>query len=139
MSRTCHQGHPLSWADERFGCAECGRRRVSGGHRIAYALRGKDGCGSDYREDLARTKPEYMRDPRWKPGMGDPEAYVDGPRAVKKLLDKRKREGWTVDPDLYSRAMAGPTEPTTEDSERIIRQAYEAAAAEGFAIDPEEI
>ena len=93
---------------------------------------GADGQGFDYREDLARHATEYRRDPRWKPGMGDPEAYVDGPRAVAKLWDKRQRQGWVKDPGRYERAAEGFESAAEASGAKLISEAYDEAAATGF-------
>ena len=50
------------------------------GVKIKYA--GPKGTGHDYRDDLAAF-------------VGDPDAFIDGPRALSKLKDKRKRQGWS--------------------------------------------
>lgn len=51
------------------------------GIRISRALQGEDGQGRDYRDDLAAYP-------------GDPDAWVDGPRSLRRLVDRRQREGW---------------------------------------------
>lgn len=89
--------------------------------RSSRALRGESGSGHDYREDLA----EYP---------GDPDAYVDGPRALQKLIDKRKRQGWQVgERSLSDVANAKPPAPMK--SEEIVKEAYNRAAAKGFRPD----
>lgn len=77
--RFCPNDHKLSWADRRFGCAKCGKRKCRKA-KIRFTQRHDY---KDYREDLARFP-------------GDPEAYVDSPTAVNKLIDKRKRDGWVM-------------------------------------------
>lgn len=80
----------------------------------------------DYREDLARFP-------------NDPEARVDGPRALRKLMDKRKREGWTMERDLtdchdgFGSSATGEIGAAGDD--KIMNEAYEAARAEGFSLD----
>lgn len=83
-----------------------------------FAFRhGMKGTMHDYRDDLARFP-------------GDPQAYVDGPRAVQKLIDQRKREGWQFHKD-YSQALGdGPKSPKT--GEQIAREAFERARDKGF-------
>lgn len=76
--------------------------------------------GADYREDLARFP-------------NDPQARVDGPRALRKLKDQRQREGWTFH-NLDQAASAAP--PKTDPNRSLVREAYEAARAKGFR--PEE-
>lgn len=75
--------------------------------------------GLDYREDLSRFP-------------GDPEALVDGPRALKKLKDKRQREGWQFRSISEARS-ASP--PQTDPNRDLVLEAYRAAEAKGF---PEE-
>lgn len=75
--------------------------------------------GFDYREDLAKFP-------------GDPTAYVDGPRQLKRLMDSRKREGWQF--SNLDQARMDP--PKTDPTRSLAREAYEAARAKGF--NPEE-
>lgn len=75
---------------------------------------GMKGDCRDYRDDLARF-------------AGDPEAYVDGPRSLQKLIDKRKREGWEI-----KKGFDAPSEPKLRSSQEVVREAYERAAARGF-------
>lgn len=110
---TCDQGHEQSWADQRFGCFECGLRKVQ-----TFSLRhGMRGDMRDYREDLARFP-------------CDPEALVDGPRALSKLKDKRKREGWEFQKERQ-------TEPSIKKrtSDEIVREAVQRAKAKGCVPD----
>jgi len=105
----CERGHPQSWIDTRFGCADCGRRRAP--HpKIRHGIRGD--C-RDYREDLARFP-------------GDPEAYVDGPRSLQKLIDKRKRQGWVdtgLRPDDLERMVSPRDVPDLGiDSDKLLRE-----------------
>lgn len=97
-------------------CPECGapvyRAIVGLRFRFSHSLKND---GFDYREDLA-AKPN------------DPEAYVDGPRALRKLIDKRKRQGWQIG----KLEDAAPSEPKFRSSEDVVREAYERAAAKGF-------
>lgn len=126
----------LSWADRKFGKAVNGRRRrVSYGIKIRHTLKGD--C-HDYREDLARSKKEFMADPttprNWNPKKGDPQAHVDGPGAVKKLIDKRKREGWVERNETWDdleRAIPTSDVPEVDrDSEEILRECEDRAIAE---------
>lgn len=68
--------------------------------RIPRALRGADGLGNDYRDDMARPMHEVLADPStprgWNPKNGDPQAYVSGPRSLQRLVDRRQREGWKL-------------------------------------------
>lgn len=77
--------------------------------------------GFDYREDLARFP-------------GDPQARVDGPKALAKLKDQRQREGWTFH-KLDQAASAAP--PKTDPNRSIAREAYEAARANNFKLEDE--
>ncbi len=131
--------HEKTWADEKFGCVKRnGKRGLRfGGIKIAHALK----VEHDYREDLARSQVEIAQDPErprwWRPGMKDPEAYVDGPVAVKKLLDKRKRQGWVEDSDMYAKAAKGNTDDNIRSDDNLIEKAYEMAKAEGFKLEGE--
>jgi len=80
--RLCSNKHKLSWADRRFGCAKCGKRKC----RKAKIRLTQRHDYRDYREDLARFP-------------NDPQAYVNSDGQVKKLIDQRKREGWTFRKD----------------------------------------
>ena len=68
---------------------------------------------------------------------GDPEAMVSGPASVKKLIDKRKRQGW-VEGLPFSEM-----QPHNEDiepkinSEAFVREAYRRAEATGFSLEDE--
>lgn len=77
------------------------------------------GTMNDYRDDLARF-------------AGDPEAYVDGPRSLQKLIDKRQRQGWQI-----SRKFDAPAEPKLRPAEDVAREAFERAKAKGFKLDGE--
>ena len=105
-------------AEDRIAsCPACGGKVVQvidkiPSVRVRYALRG---TGHDYREDLARFP-------------NDPEAYVDGPTAVRKLLDKRKRQGWEVRERV---------ENTRPEPKNLAAEAYESAKAKGFRFDHE--
>jgi predicted nucleic acid-binding Zn ribbon protein len=108
--------------DPLTDCPRCG---VSGVYRSIqmsqFRLRhGMKGDMRDYREDLSRFS-------------NDPEAYVDGPRALKNLIEKRKREGWQM-----STARVTPTIPTHRPSEEVVREAYRRAEAKGFIPDASE-
>lgn len=99
------------------GCGGLVYRAIVG---IKFRFRhGMKGDCHDYRDDLARY-------------VGDPEAYVDGPRSLQKLIDKRKRAGWTV-----TKGFDAPTSAPTSmrSSEEVVREAYERAAAKGFMSD----
>ncbi|MFQ5351447.1 MAG: hypothetical protein ACE5D3_00040 [Candidatus Binatia bacterium] len=119
-----------SMADEPLTkCPACGGAVYRAIQRPKLNLRKlkRDVHGShDYREDLARFR-------------GDPEAYVDGERALRRLKDKRKREGWELSRDfapLYDGTAGSATgDLDDEEGEKIKHQAYEAARAEGFSLD----
>ena len=78
---------------------------------------GMKGDMRDYRDDLARF-------------AGDPEAYVDGPKSVEKLKDKRKRQGWQL-----GKHFEPLSQPKTKTSDQIARESYERAQAKGFIPD----
>ncbi len=84
--------------------------------RIRHAMKGDM---RDYREDLARF-------------AGDPEALVDGPKSLQKLIDKRKRQGWQMGP------IQDMKRPKPVSSEQIVRESYEAAKARDFKFEGEE-
>jgi hypothetical protein len=110
----------------RFTDCECQEkpetRRSSRFTEPAIKFRhGMKGDCRDYRDDLARF-------------AGDPEAYVDGPAALQKLIDKRKRQGWQMSRDFSSALGEGPNPDQT--TEEMAREAYERARAKGFT--PEE-
>lgn len=65
----CGRGHVQSWADKRFGCR---RDRLPG---VVVPFR------PHYHKTLAR-------------GPNDPEAHVNSEYQLKKLIDKRRRQGW---------------------------------------------
>lgn len=121
----CEQGHdvlvvqpmseePRTTCEEEGCTATCYRviRAGKPGFKIPHRLRRTDMV--DYREDLARFP-------------NDPEAWVDGPRALAALMDKRKRAGWTFKP--VSEADQ-PKPPPEVDGEKLIRESYEEALKE---------
>lgn len=81
--------------------------------RIRHAMRGDM---RDYREDLARFP-------------NDPEALVDGPTALRKLKDRRKRQGWDLQPlrSAPGEAVLPVEEPS---SAQIVRESYDEARRE---------
>ena len=82
----------------------------------------------DYREDMARFP-------------GDPQAYVDGPTAVRKLRDRRLREGWVEGPplaDVASGDAGNAVRPTELGGRPLIEKCFEEAKATGFSMnDPD--
>ena len=107
----------MSWVNDRFGVPnKDGRRRVSFSVRIRYGMR--DENWSEYRSDLARFP-------------NDPQAYCNGPAAKKKLIDQRKREGWTTGPSYQDIGASFDAEKKV-DSEALVREAYDRAEATGF-------
>lgn len=80
----------------------------------------------DYREDLARFK-------------NDPDCYVDGPRALSKLKDKRKRAGWEMTRQFGSIQTDAQNCPTGTDPEQMKHEAYEEARATGFSLDDPDV
>lgn len=115
MTPECDKGHVQSWADQKFGCADCGKRKVQS-FTMRHSMKGDM---RDYREDLARFP-------------NDPEAYVDGPTSLSKLKDKRKREGWDLDGEFtldsnFKRKSSG----------EIAAEAYRRARDKNFVPDEE--
>lgn len=107
-----------SWDGIRAAWREYRRGYVFGApaFRIARSLQGADGQGHDYRDDLA-ARP------------GDPDAWVDGPRALRRLIDRRKREGW-VPGESYADIAASlkNTDPEPIDEKLILEDVREARA-----------
>ena len=99
-------------------CPECGRGvyvqiRVKAAIKIPHHLKGD--C-RDYRDDLARYP-------------GDPRAWVDGPRALRRLVDQTKREGAIVTKGFDTKR------PEIRSSEDVMNEAYQRAKAKGFKPD----
>lgn len=103
-------GHEMSQLDTLFGCD---RSRAP---TIVRNGRGMRRDKHDYREDLARFP-------------NDPEAYTDGPTAVKKLWDRRQRQGW--------RRRELKEKPKPKTSLEMATEAYERAKATGFRTEQE--
>lgn len=103
----------FSHADRLFGC--CRRNPLKA--KFSHMLK----VDREYREDLARFP-------------NDPEALVDGPKALQELIDKRKREGGVVRP--LSDAL-GPSPLQQTDNRNLMAEAYEAAKARNFRTDEE--
>lgn len=95
-------------------CPECGEEvyRAITSRRVGIKV--KRSWNHDYREDLARF-------PR------DPEAFVDGPKSLQKLIDKRKADGWTI-----SKQLEEHKPPKPRDTQEVMREAYQRAKARGF-------
>lgn len=74
----------------------------------------------DYREDLARFR-------------GDPQAFVNSPQQVDRLVEKRKREGWRVRDedwgDMASTLPSGSLDEAPAISEEEDRQLIEKSYA----------
>lgn len=89
--------------------------------KVRRSLQGADGIGSDYREDLARFP-------------GDPEAFVTGPTSLRRLIDKRKRQGWRQREETWDdleRKVSSTTVPGGDlDGEKLVMDAYNEALAE---------
>ena len=86
--------------------------------------------GDDYREDLARFP-------------GDPEAWVGGPLSLNKLIEKRKRQGWTegLPLDEIERKLNDPhpvEEALNMDPCEMARECFQEAKAEGFRIEEDD-
>lgn len=79
--------------------------------QIRYSMR--DDC-RQYRSDLARFP-------------NDPRAYVDGPRAIQKLIDQTRREGGHIAP-LSDLSATDPIEDDQDDD--LLRGAQEEAIQE---------
>lgn len=88
--------------------------------RIRHGMRGDM---QDYREDLARFP-------------NDPEAFVDGPRALEKLKDKRKRAGWQLRP-LDNAAPSDNGGVNLDPNRSLAAEAYEEAAKNNFKLEGE--
>lgn len=117
---------PENWRDSvQFQCSCLGEPEhleiVITNKAITTIRHGMKGDMQDYREDLARFP-------------GDPEAFVDGPRALSKLMDKRKREGCILRP-LDS--AAGAHEGNLDPNRNLAAEAYEEAAKNNFKLEGE--
>lgn len=110
----CGSPHVPSWADRKFGCpGPDGKRRMVCRPKFERALR----VTHEYRADLARFP-------------GDPQAKVDGPRALAKLIDQRKREGWILGkPGDFSSALNTRELPSNK---ALAEEAFKRAKARGF-------
>lgn len=121
--------------------------RCSAGHR--FALNHSMGdftprrceCGAEAKIQVTRTPAVRIRkvfDHRYMPGLarfrGDPEAFVDGPRALRRALDKAKREGGHV-VDPHDALAAHPAESLEAPS---LGDAYLEAKADGFRLEGED-
>lgn len=120
-------------ADALLGCPDCGLRVYRTIGRVNFQFRhGMKGDCHDYREDMARF-------PR------DPQAYVDGPAAVRKLRDRRLREGWVEGPRLADMATGDngnavrPAEELGQTGRPLIEACYEAAKKTGFSLDDPDV
>lgn len=80
---------------------------------------GMKGDMHDYRDDLARFP-------------GDPQAHIDGPRALQKLKDQRQREGWRFHNNFSDTLSEAPDGPAEKTGEEMAREAYRRAAASNF-------
>lgn len=88
---------------------------------LRFSLRhGMKGDCRDYRDDLARF-------------AGDPQAYVDGPRALQKLKDQRQREGWVFH-DSFAQATGESIKEPEQPMEQAVWEAYERARANNFKL-----
>ncbi len=76
---------PMS-EDPRTTCPEC---ELSGGYRAILHSNMAQVQTYDPKTDLG-----YFRSLAAFPG--DPEAHVSGPSSLRRLKDKRKRQGWTI-------------------------------------------
>jgi hypothetical protein len=82
-----------TWDAKRKRWRETFKGRIKGRPLLKVAQSLKDGI--DYREDLARSPKDRPIDPATgKPMLKDPEAFVSGPHSLRRLIDKRKRQGW---------------------------------------------
>lgn len=87
---------------------------------IRHGMRESTLTNGDYREDLARFP-------------NDPEAFVDGPTALKKLIEKRKRQG--IDYQPVSNAAPAVEDENPAPRKSLIAEAYEEAKASNFNPD----
>lgn len=90
--------------------------------RSSRALRGADGHGNDYREDLAAHP-------------NDPDAWVSGPRSLQRLIDKRKRQGWLVGERSLQDVANAKAGADPMSSKEMVETAYKRAEAKGFVPD----
>jgi len=101
-------------------CPRCGAgvyRAIQRTAGFIMPYSGPRGTGHDYRDDLARFP-------------GDPDAFVDGPRALSLLKDKRKRDGWELKPIDMVSSRDAPKGSMAE-------EAFRRAKAKGFIPDGE--
>ena len=126
----CSKGFDVDqpWAADALSeCVHCFApvyRVIERGRQRFQFRHGMKGDMRDYREDLARFP-------------GDPEAYVDGPRAVQKLWDKRRRQGWTrreVNVDDACASRGGDI-----DHQSLMEAAKREAAASNFDLNDPDI
>jgi len=78
------------------------------------------GADAGYRPDLAACP-------------NDPDAYIEGPRSLQKLIDKRKRQGWTVGKRGSAAEVAGSAYKEDDDT----HTSYEQCLAEVMAENPD--
>jgi len=114
------------WDDKKTRHREAMKGRIARPYlkRSARASRGADGHGNDYREDLAEFP-------------NDPDAYVQGPHSLQKLIDKRKRQGWLVGDRSLQDVADAPAGVAPMSTEEIMQKAYKRAEAKGFTPDAE--
>ena len=107
-----------NWISKRFGYPDKnGIRRTRFAIKLRHGM--KDENWSEYRSDLARFP-------------NDPQAYVSGPSAKKKLIDQRRREGWVEGPSFSEVGSKINSTEKKVDSEAMVREAYRRAEATGF-------
>lgn len=97
-------------------CPECGRegaRRAITPESMAQTQTYVPSMDRGYFKTLARFP-------------GDPEAHVGGPDSLRRLVDRRKRDGWTVhtkgEPDLIEPKVAKKQELAAERKELLKRE-----------------
>lgn len=101
----------LGWVSQRFG--HCRRRPVR------FKIRDRSG----YHPGLARFP-------------NDPEAYVDGEDSLRRVMDKRKAQGYV---QVTAQDLAPPDKPEGLDpGGDLLRASFEEARAEGFRIEDED-
>lgn len=110
--------HPMGASGFELVCRNCGApMQIVVGVPQIRVRHGMRGDMRDYREDLARFP-------------NDPEALVDGPRALQRLMDKRKRQGWEIMPLSAAGTGEASVSGAEPSSEQILRKAYQEAVRE---------
>lgn len=110
---------PIRSTCDEPGCTAAARISINEPPQMFFKHSAK-GDMRDYREDLARFP-------------GDPRAYVDGPRSLKKLLDTTKREVEKAGGSVRSLSDVAPPVDAENDPDEeapLFREAYDEAVQE---------